>query len=321
VLVVADSPNYYLSLFRVLVRGCVTIRLTHISSELNDDDSRGDLQETCGPVGGNIRGSLRTSETDANLRNDWWIGTRLQHNRIRCSSSWDRIGSVRGIRCGGHWNLSGHNAHRPNELLWVGLPACHDERSYFGSLDAEKNDPRLGTILSADCAVLCTSVDITLRPLDIPRKHSLGTLHLAPHHHVDTTCLAAEQEIHRVDLRSIRKEEIDSGLCSLSHWDNSSAPHWNASLRKHGGASDGHDSNNAERNMDRSILHLPDRETGDHPACSNSSHRRSSQNRPKHETVPDPKPNDDTMSKHGADSIDQVGRASSFDPETNANKA
>jgi hypothetical protein len=27
------------------------------------------------------------------------------------------------------------------------------------------------------------------------------------------------------------------------------------------------------------------------------------------------------MSKHGADSIDQVGRGSSFDPETNANKA
>jgi hypothetical protein len=27
------------------------------------------------------------------------------------------------------------------------------------------------------------------------------------------------------------------------------------------------------------------------------------------------------MSKHGADSIDQVGRGSSFDPESNANKA
>jgi len=33
------------------------------------------------------------------------------------------------------------------------------------------------------------------------------------------------------------------------------------------------------------------------------------------------KPNGNTMSKHGADSIDQVGRGSSFDPETNANKA
>jgi hypothetical protein len=27
------------------------------------------------------------------------------------------------------------------------------------------------------------------------------------------------------------------------------------------------------------------------------------------------------MSKHGADSIDQAGRGSSLDPETNANKA
>ena len=47
---------------------------------LNDDDSRGDLQETCSPVGGNIRSSLRDSEVDANLRDDWGIGTCLQHN-------------------------------------------------------------------------------------------------------------------------------------------------------------------------------------------------------------------------------------------------
>lgn len=72
--------------------------------------------------------------------------------------------------------------------------------------------------------------------------------------------------------------------------------------------------------MGRSVLCLPGRETCHHFACRNSGHRGSSQSHPKREAVPDPKPNDDTMSRHGAGSIDQIGEESSFDRETNASK-
>lgn len=72
--------------------------------------------------------------------------------------------------------------------------------------------------------------------------------------------------------------------------------------------------------MGSSVLHIPNREIGNHPTSGNSDHRCGGQDHPKRETVPDPKPSRRRIGSDKADNIDQIGGEASFDCETNANK-